>query len=194
MLTDKQQMIFDIINKFIEENGYSPSIREICTEAKLSSPATVHQHVKLLKQKGYLSSNGNKKRAIINPKKNTYKEIPLIGTITAGTPIFAYENIEDYYSIPTSMARGKDMFMLTVKGDSMINAGIFNNDKVIVEKREYAENGEIVVALLEDSATVKRYFKENNRIKLQPENDNYKPIYAENVHILGIVTGLFREF
>ena len=194
MLTEKQKMIFDIITRFTEERGYSPSIREICAEANLRSPATVHQHIKLLKEKGYLSSENNKKRSLVNTKKSAYKEIPLIGTITAGVPVFAYENIEDYYPVPASLAREKELFMLTVKGDSMINAGIYDKDKVIVEKRQYAENGEIVAALIDDSATVKRYYRESNKIRLQPENDKYEPIYCENVYILGVVQGLIRKF
>ncbi len=193
MLTEKQQMIYNIITRFIEEKGYSPSIREICAEANLRSPATVHQHIKLLKQKGYLSGTENKKRAIFDPKRSTYKEVPMIGTITAGVPVTAYENIEEYYPIPATFARGKELFILTVKGDSMVQAGIFDKDKVIVEKRQYAENGEIIAALIDDSATVKRYFKENGKIRLQPENEAYEPIIVDDVYILGVVKGLFRE-
>ena len=194
MLTNKQEEILKIITRYIEENGYSPTVREICKIAGLKSPATVHQHLKLLREKGYLKSDRNKQRTITPVKETQYSSIPVLGTITAGIPILAYENIEEYYPLPASFGNSDELFMLKISGDSMINAGINNNDIVIVKKQNDAENNTIVVALIEDSATVKRLIKENNKICLMPENPIYSPIYPKNIEILGVVKGLIRKF
>lgn len=194
MLTVKQQEILKIITKYIEENGYSPTVREICKISGLRSTATVHQHIKLLREKGYLKNDKNKQRTFVPVKETQYSTIPVLGTITAGLPILAYENIEEYYPLPLSFGHSDELFMLKISGDSMINAGINDKDIVIVKKQSNAESNSIVVALIDDSATVKRLVKENNKICLVPENPAYSPICPENVEILGVVTGLIRKF
>lgn len=194
MMTKKQEIILNIITKYIEQNGHSPTVREICNEAGLKSPATVYQHLKLLREKGYLKSEKNKQRTIKPVKDINYSSVPLIGTITAGNPIFAYESIEEYYPLPSHFGSGDDLFMLNVSGDSMINAGINSGDIVIVKKQSDAENNAIVVALIDDSATVKRLIKTQNSVYLLPENPIYEPIYPEHLTILGTVIGLIRKF
>lgn len=194
MITSKQEEILKIVTEYIEENGYSPTVREICKIAGLNSPATVHQHLKLLKEKGYLKSDKNKQRTIMPVKELQYSSIPVLETITAGMPVLAYENIEEYYPLPLSFGHSDELFMLKISGDSMINAGINDNDIVIVKKQSDAENNSIVVALIDESATVKRLVKENNKVYLMPENPIYSPIFPENIEILGVVTGLIRKF
>ena len=169
-------------------------MREICSDLSIKSTATAHYYLSKLADKGLIKKNDDKKRAIsVNSQKN-FISVPLIGTVTAGTPILAVENFEDYYPLPIEFNTDSEMFMLKVKGDSMINAGIFNGDKIVVKKQEYANNGDIVVALIDDSATIKRFYKKNNKIILHPENDNMQDIVLDNVLILGIVTGLTRKF
>lgn len=194
MLTAKQEKILNIINEYTSLNGFAPTVREICSLAGLKAPSTVHQHIKLLKEKGYLKNSERKSRTLSSTKEEGYVSVPLIGTITAGEPILAYENIEGYYPLPLSMSKGRELFMLKVSGDSMINAGINDNDLVIVKKQNSANNRDIVVALIEDSATVKRLVKENEETYLMPENPVYQPIHTDKLKILGIVVGLFREF
>ena len=194
MMTKKQEQILNIVTKYIEENGYSPTVRDICKEAGLNSPATVYQHLKLLKEKGYIKSDNNKQRTIKPTKDATYTSVPVLGTITAGTPVFAYESIEDYFPLPVNFSSGEDLFILKVSGDSMINAGINDKDMVIVKKQNDAENNAIVVAMIEDSATVKRLKKSKNQVYLMPENPVYEPIYPEKLEILGTVIGLIRKF
>jgi repressor LexA len=192
---DKSQQVYDFIQNFIQENGYSPSVREICKACDIKSTASAFIYMNELADKGLVSKHkvGENKRRTITVKQNVVK-VPLIGTVAAGEPIFAQENYEDFYSLPSNMFGGDDMFMLTVQGSSMINIGMFNGDKIIVQKQQTAENGEIVVALVDDSATVKRFFKRNGKIILHPENDDMEDFVFDNVVILGKVVGLMRSF
>ncbi len=181
----------------IELEGYPPSVREICAAVGLSSPSTVQRYINSLEEKGYILKGGSKKRAITLPKQENEVEVmsvPIVGTVAAGQPILADENVEEYFPLPMNYAGKKDMFMLKVKGESMINAGILDGDYVIVESADTARNGEIVVALLEDSATVKTFYKERDTIRLQPENDALEPIISKDVKILGKVSGVFRKY
>ena len=155
---EKLVMVMDYIRKFSEENGYTPSVREIGKECGIKSTATVYSYLQKLQDKGYLNKTSNKKRSVTLTRSSGVN-IPLIGTVTAGQPIFAYENYEDYYTFPAGEFKGDDLFMLRVEGTSMIDAGIMDGDKIIVRRQQSAENGEIVVALVEDSATVKRFYK-----------------------------------
>jgi repressor LexA len=191
---DKTQEVYDFIQNFIVENGYSPSVREICKACDIKSTASAFIYMNELAEKGLVSKHkvGENKRRTITVKQNIIK-VPLIGTVAAGEPIFAQENYEDYYSIPSNMFHGDDMFMLTVQGSSMINIGMFNGDKIIVQKQNTAENGEIVVALVDDSATVKRFFKRNGKFILHPENDDMEDFVFDDVTILGKVVGLLRS-
>ena len=192
---EKLIKVMDYIRKFQEENGYTPSVREIGQECSIKSTATVHTYLERLREKGYLTKADKKKRSV-TVGKGSGVSIPLIGTVTAGQPIFAYENYEDYYTFPTSEFKGDELFMLRVQGRSMIDAGIMDGDKIVVRRQPTAENGEIVVALVEDSATVKRFFKKNGQIILHPENEELSDmIYAENeVSVLGKVVGLIRNY
>lgn len=191
---DKSQEVYEFILKFIEENGYSPSVREICKACGIASTASAFYILNDLADKGLISKTKvgeNKRRAISINQKSV--KVPLIGTVAAGEPIFAQENFEDYFSIPSNMFQGDDLFMLTVKGDSMINIGMFNGDKIVVKKQPSADNGEIVVALVDDSATVKRFFKRDGKIILHPENDDMEDFVFDDVTILGKVVGLMRS-
>lgn len=192
---EKLIMVMDYIRKFSEENGYTPSVREIGKECGIKSTATVYSYLQKLQDKGYLSKASNKKRSVTLTRSSGVN-IPLIGTVTAGQPIFAYENYEDYYTFPAGEFKGEDLFMLRVEGTSMIDAGIMNGDKIIVRKQETAENGEIVVALVEDSATVKRFFRRDGKIVLHPENELLSDMIFEDgeVRILGKVIGLTRNY
>ena len=192
---DKLIRVMDYIRKFSEENGYTPSVREIGKECGIKSTATVHSYLAKLQDKGYLNKETNKKRSVTIGKSSGVS-IPLVGTVTAGQPIFAYENYEDYYTFPVGEFRGEDLFMLRVEGTSMIDAGIMNGDKIIVRRQNTAENGEIVVALVEDSATVKRFYHKNGQIILHPENEALSDmIFNEGeVSILGKVVGLMRNY
>jgi repressor LexA len=202
-LTERQESILWFIMKEIKDKGYPPSVREIGKAVGLKSPASVHSHLKALEKMNYIRRDPDKPRAIEvlynqDEQLNYNKEllhIPLVGKITAGKPILAVENIEDYFSIPVDYLRNtdKELFMLNVYGNSMIEAGILNGDYVIAQKQNYAYNGDIVIALIEDEATVKRFYKEKNYIRLQPENSSMKAIIADNVIILGKVIGLFRD-
>ena len=192
---DKLIRIMDYIRKFSEENGYTPSVREIGKECGIKSTATVHSYLEKLQTKGYLNKATNKKRSVTITKSNGVS-IPLIGTVTAGQPIFAYENYEDYYTFPAGEFKGEDLFMLRVQGTSMIDAGIMDGDKIIVRRQQTAQNGEIVVAIIEDSATVKRFFRKNGQIVLHPENEALSDmVFADGeVSILGKVVGLMRNY
>lgn len=192
---EKLLKVMDYIRKFSEENGYTPSVREIAHECGIKSTATVHSYLEKLQLKGYLNKSTNKKRSVtIN--RSAGINIPLIGTVTAGQPIFAYENYEDYYTFPADEFSGDELFMLRVQGTSMIDAGIMNGDKIIVRRQQTAENGEIVVALVDDSATVKRFYRKNGQIVLHPENEALADmIYApDEVAVLGKVIGLMRNY
>lgn len=202
-LTKKQEEILKIIKKYIAKNGYSPTVREICKEVGLNSTATVFVHMQHLMKKGYLSQANSKFRTLEVLVPNEYIEkdekvvsVPLLGKVAAGNPIEAIENPNEYFSLPIYMLpKQKDVFTLTVNGESMKNVGIFDNDIVIVEKVNTAKNGDIVVALtVEGEATLKTFYKEDNHFRLQPENETMKPIILNSVTILGKAIGLFREF
>lgn len=192
---EKLVKVMDYIRKFSEENGYTPSIREICKECGIKSTATAHSYIEKLQNKGYLNKKENKKRAVAIGK-GVGVSIPLIGTVTAGQPIFAYENYEDYYTFPVNEFKGEELFMLRVEGTSMIDAGIENGDKIIVRRQQTAQDGEIVVALVEESATVKRLFRRNGMVILHPENESLSDMIFEpdQVRILGKVVGLMRNY
>ena len=197
-LTEKQKQILEYIKSETLLKGYPPSVREICQAVHLKSTSSVHAHLSTLEDKGYIRRDPTKPRAIeiIDDEfaltRREMTNVPIIGTVTAGEPILAQENIEDYFPIPVEYLPNAVVFMLKVRGDSMINAGIYNGDTVIVELRSTAKNGDIVVAMLNDSATVKRFYKENGYYRLQPENDTMDPILCDHVDILGKVIGLVR--
>ena len=208
MLNNNEQKILDFIKKQIKENGYPPSVREICAAVGLKSTSSVHLYLSRLEEKGAITKKGLKTRAIkvleddiTSPYDNTNENIvtiPLVGQVAAGTPILAEQNIEDYFKVPTSFisknALNVGTYMLKVKGDSMINVGINNGDYIIISKQSSAHNGEIVVALIDNEATVKTFYKEKDHIRLQPENDTMSPIIVKDVQILGKVVGLFRKY
>ena len=183
--------VLHFIEQFCDDNGYAPSIREICKGMGFRSTATAYNYIARLRDSGALQKSDMKKRAV--SVQTNVKKVPLIGTVTAGMPIFAVENYEGYYGLPSDEYTDENLFMLTVSGDSMINAGIFDGDKIIVRQQPVAENGEIVVALIDDGATVKRFFKRRDTIVLRPENPRYRDIVSDNVAILGKVIGLIRK-
>lgn len=201
-LTDKQTQILEYIRHEILAKGYPPSIREICQAVDLKSTSSVHAQLSSLEAKGYIRRDLTKSRSIeiidddFSLTKRELVNIPIVGTVSCGQPILAEHNIEDYFPVPPEYIHNTNnqTFMLRVKGDSMINVGIYEKDLVIVEQCSSARNGEIVVALIEDSATVKTFYKENGYIRLQPENDYMDPILVEHCEILGRVIGLFRNF
>ena len=200
-ITPKQQEILEYIKETILKKGYPPAVREICEAVNLKSTSSVHSHLETLERNGYIRRDPTKPRTIeiiddcFNLARREVVNVPLLGTVAAGMPLLAQENIENYFPIPTEMLPDKEVFMLRVKGDSMIEAGIFNGDLIFVEKTVTAENGEIVVALLDDSATVKRFYKENGHYRLQPEKDEMDPILVHgNLQILGKVFGVFRFY
>ena len=201
-LTKKQQDILDFIKKSILERGYPPSVREIGKEVSLKSTSSVFAHLEQLEKCGYIRRDPSKSRTIevldeefASATRKDLVQIPIVGQVAAGQPLLAVENIEEYFPLPQRyLELGKTTFMLKVKGDSMINVGIYDGDILIVEKKETARNGEIVVCLVDDSATVKRFYKENGHYRLQPENDSMDPIIVDEVSIIGKVTGLFRSF
>lgn len=198
-LSERQKAILSFIKKEIKTRGYPPAVREIGEAVGLSSSSTVHSHLNHLESKGYIKRDPTKPRAIEVVDFNAYSQsdivnIPVLGRVTAGEPILAFENYEESFPLPLDFVKTDNVFMLTVKGDSMVNAGILDGDLVIVKKDSTARNGEIVVALLEDEATVKRFYREKDHIRLQPENDNYEPIITRDVSILGKVIGLVRRY
>ena len=204
-ISGRQEKILKFINKKIKESGYPPSVREIAKAVNLSSSATVHSHLKKLEEKGYLKRDPSKPRAIsllsrkgdgsVDTGLNDLVYVPIVGRIAAGKPILAEENIEDYFPLTPDFLKGrKEVFILHVRGDSMVNAGILDRDYIIVRKQDTAINGEIIVALLEDEATVKRFFKTDKKIKLMPENDYMEPIVINDVKILGKVIGVIRKY
>jgi len=197
-LTKKQEEILEFIKKRIKEKGYPPAVREICEATGLKSTSTVHGHLTRLEKKGYIRRDPSKPRAIEIVDDDFYVhrnviQLPLVGKVTAGEPILAVENIEDTITLPYDLVGTEDAFLLRVRGDSMIEAGIFDNDIIIVRRQNVAENGDIVVALIDDEATVKRFFKESDHIRLQPENKAMEPIIVKDVKILGKVIGLIRR-
>ena len=192
---EKLQQVYQYIVDFVTDKGFPPSVREICSKCLIKSTATVYLYIERLVELGLLVKSPNKKRSISLPQdKYSYKSIPIIGTITAGAPIFAVENLAGYLPLPSEFSSKKDCFALKVQGESMINAGILDKDIIIVQKQETAKNGDIVVALIEDSATVKRFYKKSNKIILHPENDSMQDMIFDNVTILGLVKGLVRKF
>ena len=202
-LTGKQNYILQILKQLIAENGYPPTVREIGEKANLSSPATIHFHLSKLEEKGYIKKGDNKNRTIEILVPNEYLqkdesviEVPMLGKVTAGTPIEAIETPDEYFSIPASMiTTTNEVFTLKVSGESMINVGIYDGDILIVERRNTARNGETVVAMNSDNeATVKTFYKEDGYFRLQPENDTMDPIILKEVTILGKVIGLYRKF
>jgi repressor LexA len=206
VLTERQRQILDFLTSYVDAHGYPPTVREIGEAVGLASPSTVHAHLANLERAGLLKRDPTKPRALEltergrpQPTVDDVHRLPLVGEIAAGGPLLAEENIEDHLAVPETLARGDgEEFLLRVKGDSMINAGILNGDIVVVHRQPDARNGEIVVALAgqdesADAATVKRFFREAGRVRLQPENDALEPIYADHVQILGTVTGVFRK-
>ena len=199
MLTPRQREIWDYLLVYVEKHGYPPTVREIGQAVGLASPSTVHAHLANLERAGLLKRDPTKPRALelIAREREEEHKLPLLGQVAAGSPLLAEENIDDYLAVPEPLSRGGEEFLLRVKGDSMTGAGILDGDILVVRRQESAENGEIVVALAgEDEsvgeATVKRFFREGGRVRLQPENDALEPIYADYVQILGKVTGVFR--
>src|SRR6478609_7072947 len=208
MLTPRQRQIWDFLVDYGDRHGYPPTVREIGEAVGLASPSTVHAHLANLERAGLIKRDPTKPRALElrrDPKPSAQAQqpddvhrLPLVGEIAAGGPLLADQNVEEYLAVPEPLARGGEEFLLRVKGDSMINAGILDGDIVVVRREQTARDGEIVVALAgdqewADEATVKRFFRENGRVRLQPENDALEPIYADHVQVLGIVTGVFRS-
>lgn len=203
-LTARQKQILNYICSYSNLKGYPPSVREICKATNLKSTATVHGYLTQLEKKGYIRREMQKPRAIevtdarssLASVSDNIIKIPLVGKVTAGLPILAQENIEEFFAFPKEMIPTSDdnLFMLLIKGDSMIGAGILDGDYVIVQSTTTAENGDIVVALIEDEATIKRFYKEENYFRLQPENQFMEPIIVKNLCILGKVIGLYRKF
>lgn len=198
-LTEKEKSIFKYIRNTIRDEGYAPSVRDICTALGIKSTSTVHLYVKRLEEKGYINRRDGKSRAMtVNITTPTEEprtmRVPLIGQVRAGMPILAVENYEGYVDYPVSMSGSEPLFALRVIGESMIEAGILDGDIVIVESRRYADDGEIVLALIDDSTTVKYFYRDNGRIRLQPANSSMKPIYADSVTILGKVIANFRFY
>ncbi len=199
-ITAKQEEILEYIKQQILKKGYPPAVREICEAVHLKSTSSVHSHLETLEKNGYIRRDPTKPRAIeilddtFNLTRREVVNVPIVGRVAAGQPILASENIENYFPIPAEFMPNQDVFMLHVKGDSMINAGIFDGDSILVKKQPTAENGDMVVALIDDSATVKTFYKENGHYRLQPENDAMDPIIVDEVSILGIAFGVFRFF
>ncbi|MDR1797473.1 MAG: transcriptional repressor LexA [Clostridiales Family XIII bacterium] len=207
VLKPREQKIYDFMKRETQKKGYPPTVREICTALNIRSTSTVHKDIARLEMKGYIKKDPAKPRAISfmdkikrTPGSNTdlqrddIVDIPLVGHIAAGSPVLAQENIESYFPVPVEYVRG-DNFMLTVRGDSMVEAGILDGDKILVREQKVASNGEIVVAMIqgfESEATVKTYYKEDGQVRLQPENAAYSPIIVKDVQILGVVKGVFR--
>ena len=193
---DTQQRILDYIEKYIEENGYAPSVREIGQAVDLKSTSTVHGHLNRLEKKGLLHREAMKPRTIdvTREDKPQLLKLPVLGKVAAGVPILAEENAEGYVQLPDTIVGRGEHFVLEIRGESMITAGIMNGDFVVVKRQQTAQNGDIVIAMIDDEATCKRYFKEPNRIRLQPENPRMQPFYAREVTILGKVTAVYRSY
>ena len=197
-ITPKQQEILDYIKSQILERGFPPAVRDICEAVHLKSTSSVHSHLETLEKNGYIRRDPTKPRAIeilddaFNLTRREMAQVPIVGRVAAGEPLLAEQNIEDYFPIPVERLPNNQTFLLQVKGESMINAGILNGDYILVEQTPSASNGEVVVALVEDGATVKRFFKENGHYRLQPENDTMDPIIVDEVTIVGKMIGLLR--
>ena len=199
-ISDKQREILEYIKEEILSKGYPPAVREICEAVHLKSTSSVHSHLETLEKNGYIRRDPTKPRAIeildddFNLTRREVVNVPMIGHVAAGEPILATEHIENYFPIPAEYIPNKETFMLKVKGESMINAGILDGDSILVKQQPNAENGDIVVALVGDSATVKTFYKEKGHIRLQPENDTMDPIIVDDCQILGTVFGVFRFY
>lgn len=202
----KEEQLLEYIKNYQIDNGFPPTIREMCKAIKVSSTSTIFYYLNKLENSNKIKKNPNKNRALeivnnescvintIVESSNNLTKIPVLGTVTCGEPILAVQTNEEYFMVSPTLFKGDDLFMLTAKGDSMINAGIFDGDKIVLKQQSYADNGDIVAALVEDSATIKRFFKENNHYRLQPENDTMSPIIVDEVQIIGKVVGLVRKF
>ena len=199
-ITDKQSQILEYIKSEIFNKGYPPSVRDICQAVNLKSTSSVHSHLETLEKNGYIRRDPTKPRTIeiiddnFNLVRREVVNVPMVGTVAAGQPILAIENIDNYFPIPSEYMPNEETFMLKVKGESMINAGILDGDNILVKRQNTAKNGDMVVALVDDSATVKTFYKENGHIRLQPENDNMDPIIVPTCEIIGKVFGVFRFF
>ena len=199
-ITEKQSQILEYIKSEILNKGYPPSVRDICQAVNLKSTSSVHSHLETLEKNGYIRRDPTKPRTIeiiddnFNLVRREVVNVPIVGTVAAGQPILAIENIDNYFPIPSEYMPNEETFMLKVKGESMINAGILDGDNILVKRQNTAKNGDMVVALVEDSATVKTFYKENGHIRLQPENDYMDPIILPDVEIIGKVFGVFRFF
>ena len=199
-ITPKQQEILDYIKNEILNRGFPPAVREICEAVNLKSTSSVHSHLEALEKNGYIRRDATKPRAIeiiddnFNLVRREVVNVPIIGTVAAGQPLLAVENIEGYFPIPAEFMPNSQSFLLKVKGESMINAGILDGDLVIVEKTPFARNGEIVIVLIDDEATCKTFYKENGHYRLQPENDTYEPIIVDECEILGKVVAVMRYY
>jgi len=199
-ISNKQREILEYIKQEILNKGYPPAVREICEAVDLKSTSSVHSHLETLEKNGYIRRDPTKPRAIeiiddnFNLTRREVVNVPIIGNVAAGQPLLAVENIESYFPIPVEFMPNAETFMLNVKGESMINVGIYDGDQILVQKQSDAHNGDIVVALVDDSATVKTFYKENGHFRLQPENDTMDPIIVEDCQILGKVFGVFRLF
>lgn len=199
-ISAKQREILEYIKQEILNKGYPPAVREICEAVDLKSTSSVHSHLETLEKNGYIRRDPTKPRAIeiiddnFNLTRREVTNVPIIGNVAAGQPLLAVENIENYFPIPVELLPNAETFILNVKGESMINVGIYDGDQILVQQQSDARNGDIVVALVEDSATVKTFYKENGYIRLQPENDTMEPIIVNDCQILGKVFGIFRIF
>ncbi len=199
-ISDKQREILEYIKSEILNRGYPPAVRDICEAVHLKSTSSVHSHLETLEKNGYIRRDPTKPRAIeiiddtFNVVRRGVVNVPLLGRVAAGQPLLAVENIESYFPIPSEFVPQEEAFMLRVTGESMVNAGIFDGDNILVQRQSTAENGDMVVALVDDSATVKTFYKENGHYRLQPENDTMEPIIVEDCLILGKVFGVFRIF
>ena len=199
-ITEKQSQILEYIKSEILNKGYPPSVRDICSAVNLKSTSSVHSHLETLEKNGYIRRDPTKPRTIeiiddnFNLVRREVVNVPMVGTVAAGQPILAIENIDNYFPIPSEYMPNEETFMLKVKGESMINAGILDGDNILVKRQKTARNGDMVVALVDDSATVKTFYKENGHIRLQPENDYMDPIILPDVEIIGKVFGVFRFF
>ena len=200
-LSAKQQLILDFLKKEIKQNGYPPTVREICNAVGLSSTSTVHAHLESLERKGYIRRSPTKNRSTEILEEDFYSRmgrelvnVPIVGNVAAGVPILAEENIEDTFPIPVDHVKNDTCFMLHVKGDSMMDEGIMDGDLVLVRQQQTASNGDIVIALIDDSATVKTFYREAGRIRLQPANSAFAPMIMKDCEILGKVIGLYRRY
>lgn len=203
----KEEQLLAFIKNYQNDNGFPPTVREMCKAIKVSSTSTIFYYLNKLENSNKIKKNPNKNRAleiVDNDTQtiSTFKEtnldnltkIPVLGTVTCGEPILAVQTSEEYFMVSPTLFKGDDLFMLTAKGDSMINAGIYDGDKIVLRQQSTADNGDIVAALIDDSATIKRYYKENGHYRLQPENDSYEPIIVNDINIIGKVVGLVRKF